>query len=204
MTLKQVTDIIDGKRVFGPPKEIEEVKNAKAAYALLEKIDPYSVDDLLKIHGLMVDGLTAEAGCFRTVGVGVFSGKKLVHAGLPHKLVPVEEIVRDRQTAYYRAISDADRTGDARVFIEFMLMALRDALLVVKRSVGKSAGKSVGKSVGKILELLKEYPEMTRERLAVEVNLSVRGVEKNLAQLKSAGRICRVGGRKGGHWEVVG
>lgn len=88
LTLKQVTDIIDGKRVFGPPKEIEEVKNAKAAYAILEKIDPYSVSDLLKVHGLMVGGLTAQAGRFRTVGVGVYSGEKLVHAGLPHKLVP--------------------------------------------------------------------------------------------------------------------
>ena len=63
--------------------------------------------------------------------------------------------------------------------------------------------KSVGKSVGKILELLGEFPEITRENLAAEVGLSVRGVEKNLAQLKSAGRIRRIGGRKGGHWEVV-
>ena len=39
LSLQQVTDIIDGKRVFGPPKEIEEVKNAKAAYAVLEKVD---------------------------------------------------------------------------------------------------------------------------------------------------------------------
>ena len=76
-----------------------------------------------------------------------------------------------------------------------MLVALRDALMTVK--------KSVGKSVGKILELLSEFPEITRESLAAEVGLSVRGVEKNLAQLKSAGRIRRIGGRKGGHWEVV-
>jgi ATP-dependent DNA helicase RecG len=62
--------------------------------------------------------------------------------------------------------------------------------------------KSVGKSVGKILELLSEFPEITRESLAAEVGLSVRGVEKNLAQLKSAGRIRRIGGRKGGHWEI--
>ena len=88
LTLQQVTDIIDGKRVFGPPKEIEEVKNAKAAYAILEKINPYSVSDLLKVHGLMVGGLTPQAGRFRSVEVGVYSGKKLVHAGLPHKLVP--------------------------------------------------------------------------------------------------------------------
>ena len=113
--------------------------------------------------------------------------------------VPVEEIIRDRQDAYYRAISNADRTGDARMFIEFMLTALRDALVAVK----KSLGKGVVKSVGKILELLKEYPDMTRERLAAEVGLSVRGVEKNLAQLNSAGRIRRIGGRKGGRWEVI-
>ena len=99
----------------------------------------------------------------------------------------------------YSAISDADRTGDARRFIEFMLVALRDALVEVKRSVGKG----VVKSVVKILDLIAQYPDITRERLAKEVGLSVRGVEKNLAQLKSEGKIVRVGGRKGGHWEVA-
>ena len=86
--------------------------------------------------------------------------------------VPVEEISRDRQDAYYGAISDADRTGDARRFIEFMLLALRDALVDVKRSVGKG----VVKSVVKILDLIAQYPDITRERLAREVGLSVRGV----------------------------
>ena len=80
-----------------------------------------------------------------------------------------------------------------------MLLALRDALVDVKRSVGKG----VVKSVVKILDLVVQYPDITRERLAKEVGLSVRGVEKNLVQLKSEGRIVRVGGRKGGHWEVA-
>ena len=84
-------------------------------------------------------------------------------------------------------------------FIEFMLVALRDALVAVKKSVGKG----VVKSVVKILDLVAQYPEITRERLAQEVGLSVRGVEKNLAQLKSDGRLRRIGGRKGGRWEVV-
>ena len=75
----------------------------------------------------------------------------------------------------------------------------RDALLAVKRSVGKG----VVKSVVKIFDLIAQYPDVTRERLAKEVGLSVRGVEKNLAQLKSEGKIVRVGGRKGGHWEVA-
>ena len=80
-----------------------------------------------------------------------------------------------------------------------MLTALRDALAEVKRGVGKGAGKGVVK----ILDLQKQYPDITRERLAREMGLSVRGVEKNLAQLKSAGKIIRVGGRRGGHWAVV-
>ena len=42
----------------------------------------------------------------------------------------------------YSAISDADCTGDARSFIEFMLVALRDGLVEVKRSVGKGVVKS--------------------------------------------------------------
>ena len=50
-----------------------------------------------------------------------------------------------------------------------------------QKEVLKSVGKGVEKSVGKILELIKEFPEITRERLAEEVGLSVRGIEKNLA-----------------------
>ena len=61
----------------------------------------------------------------------------------------------------------------------------------------------MGKSVGKILKLLGDFPEITRESLAAEVGLSVRGVEKNLALLEAAGKIRRIGGRKGGRWEVV-
>ncbi len=83
--------------------------------------------------------------------------------------------------------------GQHRCIIEFMLLALRDALVDVKRSVGKG----VVKSVAKILDLIAQYPDITRERLAREVGLSVRGVEKNLAQLKSEGKIVRVGGRLG-------
>ena len=106
--------------MFGPPKEIEEVKIAKAAYARLEKIDLYTLKDLLKVYGLMVGGLTAQAGRFRTVEVGVYSGerKKLVHAGTPHKLVPGmnrELLSRGRNAGVHSLISSCvGRSPDAR------------------------------------------------------------------------------------------
>ena len=48
LTLKQVTDVIEGKRVLGSPNEIQEVKNAIQAYELLLTLNPYDEKDLLK------------------------------------------------------------------------------------------------------------------------------------------------------------
>lgn len=85
---KAVTAIIDGKRVLGNEQDILEVENAKRAYDLLPELDPYSIDDLLKVHYEMTQGLTAEAGRFRSGNVGVFDGDVLIHAGTPAAYVP--------------------------------------------------------------------------------------------------------------------
>ena len=60
LTMEQVTDIIDGRRVFGPPDDIREVRNAKRAYDLLGNWDPRNMDDLLEAHGVMMEGLRKE------------------------------------------------------------------------------------------------------------------------------------------------
>lgn len=84
----QVSDIIDGKHVVAPIKEIQEVKNAIRTYDLYQTLDPFKVDDLLKAHGVMMEALTDDAGCFRHGGVGVFSEKGCVHMAPPAERVP--------------------------------------------------------------------------------------------------------------------
>ncbi len=88
LSLDQVTDIIAGKRVLGSPGEISEVKNAYEAYERLLSFNPYSVDDLLKAHGILMNALVKEAGRFRSGGVGVFEGEKIIHMAPPADLVP--------------------------------------------------------------------------------------------------------------------
>ena len=88
LSLKQVTDIIDGKRVVAPLREIQEVKNAIAAYDLFSELDPFSVPDLLKAHNVMMTALIEEPGKFRKGGVGVSDGKQVVHIAPPTALVP--------------------------------------------------------------------------------------------------------------------
>ena len=88
LSLEQVTDVIEGKRVLGPPKDIREVQNAYEAYERMAVLDPYSVKNLLLAHKLLMDGLVKEAGSFRSGNVGVYAGDQLIHAGTPAKYVP--------------------------------------------------------------------------------------------------------------------
>lgn len=78
LSLDQVKDVIDGKVVLGPQMEIQEVKNAYKAYKLMNEMNPYSLKDLKKIHGIIAYLLAADAGEFRKGNVGVFSGSKCI------------------------------------------------------------------------------------------------------------------------------
>ncbi len=89
LSLEQVTAIIDGKRILGNPNEIREVQNAYEAYELMLSLNPLSVDDLLRAHGLMMKGLVPENGRFRSGSVGIFDGRNnLVHVAPPASSVP--------------------------------------------------------------------------------------------------------------------
>lgn len=87
LSLEQMTAILDGKRVLGNPNEIKEVQNAYEAYELMLRLDPSSVDDLLKAHKLMMNGLVPGNGMFRSGGVGVFDGEVLIHMAPPAEFV---------------------------------------------------------------------------------------------------------------------
>lgn len=88
LSIEEVTAILDGKRILGNPNEIKEVQNAYEAYNLILSLDPMSEEDLLKAHKLMMNSLVSENGKYRSRGVGVFDGKKLIHMAPPATLVP--------------------------------------------------------------------------------------------------------------------
>ena len=88
LSLDQVTDIIDGKRVLGSQDEILAVQNAFTAYKELENINPYDLNDLLRIHGIMMNNLVEESGKLRTGAVGVFDAEgNVVHTAPPARMV---------------------------------------------------------------------------------------------------------------------
>ena len=87
LSLGQVRDVINGKTVLGEQKEIQEVKNAYAAYEKLSEIDPFSVEDLKTFHSIMTKYLLDESGEFRRGEEGVFNGDQCIFMAPPAKFV---------------------------------------------------------------------------------------------------------------------
>ena len=88
LSFSQVRDVINGKTVLGEQKEIQEVKNAYNAYERLSQINPFAIDDLKQMHGIMTKYLVDEAGEFRRGEEGVFSGDRCIFMAPPARLVP--------------------------------------------------------------------------------------------------------------------
>lgn len=96
LDIEQVTAVLSGKRVIAPPKDIAEVKNAYEIYDNMDKLNPYSIDDLLKAHSVMERGLLNEAGEFRSRPVGVADSEgNILHFGTLPQYVPklVQELL---------------------------------------------------------------------------------------------------------------
>ena len=88
LSLSQVRDVINGKLVFGEAKEIQEVKNAYNAYEKIAEINPYSVEELKKLHGIMTKYIVEESGDFRSGEEGVFNGEECIFMAPPARFVP--------------------------------------------------------------------------------------------------------------------
>ncbi|VVO42410.1 Fic family protein [Pseudomonas fluorescens] len=83
LSIEQVTAVLAGQRVLGLPREIQEVRNAFAAYEAMPDWQPGSRADLLQAHKLLMHGLIDDFGQFRQAGVGFYRGERLAHMAPP-------------------------------------------------------------------------------------------------------------------------
>ena len=258
LTVEQVTALFEGKRVMGLSKEIREVDNAIRAYDLISQLDPYSVKDLLRLHGIMMAGLTEQSGMFRTVGVNVVNSKtgEVIHyapnpdfvprfvgelmewaaSADDHPLIvscvfhhefefihpftdgngrtgrlwqtlilskwdsifewiPVESKIRDRQSEYYRCIQKATDDNDTSIFIDFMLEAIRDALV-------KMVNENNSGYEQKILQLIADGDYTNANEVADRLGVSEKTVRRAISSLKEKRLIERDGSDKNGIWII--
>ncbi|MDA3780980.1 MAG: Fic family protein [Bacteroidales bacterium] len=79
LTVDQITDLINNKRVLAPKKDILEVKNAINVYSKLDSLDTFKLDSLCKAHNILMKELLDDAGQLRRTSVGIVKGEEIAH-----------------------------------------------------------------------------------------------------------------------------
>lgn len=87
LSLEQVFDIIEDKKVLGDKKEIQEVKNAFKAYSMIKEFNPFNESDLLKAHSILTYLIQDDNGKYRNHNEGVFDKDKVIFVAPPPDLV---------------------------------------------------------------------------------------------------------------------
>ena len=72
-----------------------------------------------------------------------------------------------------------------------------------QKSGQSTTEKTTKKTTEKVLDLLKSNPYLTNREMADMLTLSEDGVFYQIKKLKAKGIIVRIGGDKGGHWEII-
>jgi Fic family protein len=79
LTVEQITDLINDKKVLAPKKDILEVKNAINVYSKLDSFDTFKLDSLCKAHEILMRDLLDNAGQLRRTSVGIVKGAEIAH-----------------------------------------------------------------------------------------------------------------------------
>jgi Fic family protein len=88
LSQEQITALIENKRVIGPEKDVIEVLNAISVYENLERFKATDEKSFLKAHQIMMKGLIANPGKYRSKSVGIVKGLEVAHVAPPFENVP--------------------------------------------------------------------------------------------------------------------
>ena len=72
-----------------------------------------------------------------------------------------------------------------------------------EKTTEKITEKTTEKTTEKILCIIKNNPHVTYRELAEALAMSEDGIYWSVKQLRKRGILHRIGGRKGGYWQVV-
>ncbi len=126
------------------------------------------------------------------------------HIQFEFGLVPAKVLKEDKGD-YINALIATRESEDINHFLDFMASEMIKTISSDIEAYLKSTGESREKkqtSREKILSILQTHPEYSARKLADEIGISAKAIEKHLAILKAEGRLKREGPDKGGRWIV--
>lgn len=119
--------------------------------------------------------------------------------------LPVENMVYSNQQAYYHAINRSSDLGDGGPFIDFMLEEILNALVGHQgiSNADFADEKGLNYQQIRVLGYLRADRHTTAAKIAADLDMSARQIERMLADMKAKGIIRRIGANRNGYWEIV-
>ena len=119
--------------------------------------------------------------------------------------LPVENMVYSNQQAYYHAINRSSGLGDSGPFIDFMLEEILNALVghQGKSNADIADEKGLNYQQQRVLGYIRADRHITAAKIAADLDMSARQIERMLADMKAKGIIRRIGANRNGYWEIV-
>ena len=119
--------------------------------------------------------------------------------------LPVENMVYSNQQAYYHAINRSSDLGDSGPFIDFMLEEILNALVghQGKSNADIADEKGLNYQQQRVLGYIRADRHITAAKIAADLDMSARQIERMLADMKAKGIIRRIGANRNGYWEIV-
>lgn len=113
--------------------------------------------------------------------------------------LPVESIIHDLQNEYYNAINRSNMEGESTAFIEFMLSAIKEALIEAIQTTGAAENMSVNELRWyKIEKFLKKNKTITNSNVREMFDVSSATANRILTKLVDEGKIRKI--RIGRSW----
>lgn len=121
-------------------------------------------------------------------------------------LIPTKILKEDKEE-YIKALVATRETDNLDIFRSFMSSMmernLQNEITIYLESIGENKSRvKPEKSRDKIIVFIAEDSKLSAAALAEKIGISVKAVEKHLANLKKDGLIEHIGPAKGGHWKV--
>ena len=113
--------------------------------------------------------------------------------------LPVESIIHDRQDEYYASINRSNYEGESTAFIEFMLSAIKEALMEAVQTSGAAESMTTDELRWyKVERFLKKNDTITNADVRQMFNVSSATANRILAKLTDEGKLEKI--RIGRSW----
>jgi Fic family protein len=128
--------------------------------------------------------------------------------------LPIESIIAHNQQEYYRALRRSTHHNDSGIFAQFVLSAIRQAIVEFKEkhqknelkiagvNAGVNAGVKLSKVQEKIVAIIAKNNNVSQSEIAKKMKLNESTVYRNIEKLKELGALERKGADKTGVWLI--